>query len=197
MPTWRRFPPLPRRTRTLPRARSRSLSANASASLMRRPARHRTTISARVLRPCAVPPATRMTATISSTAGGSAGYRRPLLRGGRPQWNPGMVAGHRRRPPASSKTESIMDASVRERRPSSRRIRDCWSSSTATVARGRAGAVGPASKRKRTSGRWRAGSVGRAYARYSITCSGGGEPSERSMPCTSMSKSRNQTSNGS
>jgi hypothetical protein len=29
----------------------------------------------------------------SSTAGGSAAYRRPLLRGGRPQWKPAMVAG--------------------------------------------------------------------------------------------------------
>jgi hypothetical protein len=39
----------------------------------------------------------------------SAGYRRPLLRGGRPQCKPGMVAGERRRPAASSKTESIME----------------------------------------------------------------------------------------
>ncbi len=33
-----------------------------------------------------VSPATRMTATISSIVGGSAGYRMPLLRGGRPWW---------------------------------------------------------------------------------------------------------------
>jgi hypothetical protein len=117
MPTCRRLPPLPRRTRTPPRARSRSLSASASASLMRRPARQSTTISARVRSPCAVPPATRMTAMISSTAGGSVGYRRPLLRGARPQCKPGIVAGERRRPAASSKTELIMEARVGEPHP--------------------------------------------------------------------------------
>jgi hypothetical protein len=36
--------------------------------------------------------------------GGSAGYRRRLLRGGRPDWKPGIVAGDRRRPAASSST---------------------------------------------------------------------------------------------
>jgi hypothetical protein len=30
--------------------------------------------------------------------------RRPLLRGGRPEWKPGIVAGDRRRPAASSST---------------------------------------------------------------------------------------------
>jgi hypothetical protein len=40
---------------------------------MRRPARHNTTISARARRPSIVAPAWRMTATISSTIGGSAG----------------------------------------------------------------------------------------------------------------------------
>ena len=92
MPTWRRLPPLPRRTRTLPRERSRSLSASASASLMRRPARHSTTMSARVLRLCSVSPATRMTATISSTAGGSRDTADPCYaadgRSGSRAWSP-------------------------------------------------------------------------------------------------------------
>jgi hypothetical protein len=78
------------------------------------PGAQSTTMSARVLRPCVVSPATRMTATISSTAGGSAGYRSPLLRGGRPQWKPGMVAGDRRRPAASSKTGLVMHGRSRE-----------------------------------------------------------------------------------
>jgi hypothetical protein len=42
--------------------------------------------------PCARSPAAHMTATISSTFGGSAGYRRPLLPGAWPAWNPGSVA---------------------------------------------------------------------------------------------------------
>jgi len=50
-PTSRRRPPLPRRTKMLPRDASRSLSASDSASLIRRPARHSTTISARVRKP--------------------------------------------------------------------------------------------------------------------------------------------------
>ena len=45
-----------------------------------------------------------MTATISSTIGGSAGYRIPLLRGGRPAGWPGWVADERRRPAASNST---------------------------------------------------------------------------------------------
>ena len=51
MPISRRRPPLPRRTRIDPRAGSRSLSASASASLILRPARQSTTISARVRAP--------------------------------------------------------------------------------------------------------------------------------------------------
>src|SRR5437763_848620 len=47
----------------------------------------------------------RMTATLSSTVGGSAGYRTPLLRGGRPALWPGIAAGERLRPVASSNTE--------------------------------------------------------------------------------------------
>jgi len=46
MPISRRWPPLPRRTRTEPRRRSRSSSVRSSASWMRRPERQRTTISA-------------------------------------------------------------------------------------------------------------------------------------------------------
>src|SRR4051795_5068283 len=49
-----------------------------------------------------------MTAMISSTLGGSAGYRTPLLRGGRPAWNPGAVAGDRRRPARSSSCSDMM-----------------------------------------------------------------------------------------
>ena len=101
IPTWRRLPPLPRRARTLPRERSRSLSARVSASLMRRPARQRMTMSARVLRPCVVSPACRMTATISSMAGGSAAYRRPCSaavdRGGSRAWSPESGDGQQRR----------------------------------------------------------------------------------------------------
>jgi hypothetical protein len=80
IPTSRRRPPLPRRTSSEPRRRSRSASRSESASSMRRPARHNTTTSPRSRRPCTPSPAIRMTATISSTVGGSAGYRRPLLR---------------------------------------------------------------------------------------------------------------------
>jgi hypothetical protein len=71
---------------------------SASASWMRSPARQRITIRPRSRRPWAPSPAARITAMISSTLGGSAGYRSPLLRGGRPAWNPGIVAGDRRRP---------------------------------------------------------------------------------------------------
>ena len=47
IPTSRRRPPLPRRTRTAPREASRSVSARSSASPIRSPARHKITISAR------------------------------------------------------------------------------------------------------------------------------------------------------
>jgi hypothetical protein len=47
IPTSRRLPPLPWRTRIAPRCRSRSLSFSASASLMRSPARQCTTIRPR------------------------------------------------------------------------------------------------------------------------------------------------------
>ena len=73
MPTSRRFPPLPLRTSTAPRAGSRSLSVNASASLIRRPARQSTTITLRSLTPSGSFPAARMTAMIFSTVGGSGG----------------------------------------------------------------------------------------------------------------------------
>jgi hypothetical protein len=51
---------------------------------MRRPARHKITISARSRTPSTLLPASRITAMISSTVGGSAGYRRPLFLGARP-----------------------------------------------------------------------------------------------------------------
>jgi hypothetical protein len=47
--------------------------SHASASLMRNPARQSNTTRARVLSPCGRSPATRITVTISSTDGGSAG----------------------------------------------------------------------------------------------------------------------------
>jgi hypothetical protein len=43
-----------------------------------------------------------MTAMISSTVGGSGGYRRPLFRGGSAWWKLDAVAGDRRRPAQSS-----------------------------------------------------------------------------------------------
>ena len=46
IPTSRRLPPFPRRINTAPRVRSRSLSWSESASLIRSPARHSSTISA-------------------------------------------------------------------------------------------------------------------------------------------------------
>ncbi len=57
------LPPLPRRTRTPWVAECRSLSASASASLIRRPARHSNTMSVRVRKPYSVLPAQRMMAT--------------------------------------------------------------------------------------------------------------------------------------
>jgi hypothetical protein len=86
IPTSRRLPPFPRRTSTAPRERSRSLSWSEGASLIRSPARQSSTISARSRWPSARSLIVRMTATISSTVGGSAGYCSPLLRGGRPRW---------------------------------------------------------------------------------------------------------------
>jgi hypothetical protein len=75
MPTSRRRPSLPRRTRSAPRRASRSASLSASASWMRNAARQSTTISPRIRKPWDVVPAWRMTATICSTVGGSAGGR--------------------------------------------------------------------------------------------------------------------------
>jgi hypothetical protein len=82
-------------------------AASASASQMRRSARHSTTIRPRTRRPCTPSPERRMTAMISSIVGGSAGYRFPLLRGGRSAWNSGSVAGERRRPAASRSSSDI------------------------------------------------------------------------------------------
>jgi hypothetical protein len=72
-----------------------------------RPARDRTTIRPRSRRPCGPSPASRITAMISSTLGRSAGYRGPLLCGARPAWNPGIVAGERRRPARSSNSSDM------------------------------------------------------------------------------------------
>ena len=70
IPTSRRRPPLPLRTRTPPRPGSRSVSARASASPIRNPARQRITISARSRAPSARSSAARITATSSSIVGG-------------------------------------------------------------------------------------------------------------------------------
>src|SRR5919106_1779636 len=71
VPTSRRLPPLPCRTRIEPRPGSRSGSVSAIASPIRRPAGQSTTISARSRSPWSLLPARRITATISSTRGGS------------------------------------------------------------------------------------------------------------------------------
>jgi hypothetical protein len=65
--------PLPWRTSTEPRRSSRSRSPSANASPILSPARHKITINARARSPWVVVPAWRITATISSTLGGSAG----------------------------------------------------------------------------------------------------------------------------
>ena len=56
----------------------------------------------------------RITATISSTVGGSAGYTIPLLRGARPALWPGIAAGDRRRPVTSSSCGEDIAPSLRE-----------------------------------------------------------------------------------
>jgi hypothetical protein len=64
---------LPARTNTDPVFGSRSDSVSESASLIRRPARHRIAISPRVRSAYGPGPAWRITRMISSTVGGSAG----------------------------------------------------------------------------------------------------------------------------
>ena len=60
-------------------------------------------------------------------AGRSAGYRTPLLRGGRPAWNPGIVADDRRRPARSSSSSDMVPPRARGR---ARAMRDdCASAS--------------------------------------------------------------------
>lgn len=68
-----RLLPLPARTRIEPRRGSRSDSISDKASWIRSPPRQSTTISARSLSPCPSAGVWRITATISSTVGGSAG----------------------------------------------------------------------------------------------------------------------------
>src|SRR5215216_6144324 len=100
MPTSRRLPPLAWRTRIEPRPGSRSGSVRAIASPIRGPARQRTTISAHPQ------PVVRL-ARPAHDGDDLFDPRRvgwvtnPLLRGGRPAWKPGSVAGERRRPAAS------------------------------------------------------------------------------------------------
>ena len=56
-----------------------AVSLRERASLMRSPPRQSTTITPRNLMPSGAPPAAAMTATISSTVGGSGGYLRPFV----------------------------------------------------------------------------------------------------------------------
>jgi transposase len=107
--------PLPWRIRTAPRSGSRSVSLSASASLIRSPARQSMTITPRNRSPSEASPAARITAMISSTVGGSGGYRRSLLRGGRPWWKLEVVAGERRRPARSSISRASMTSSCGRR----------------------------------------------------------------------------------
>ena len=72
-------------------------------------------------KPCGRSPAARMTATISSTLGGSAGYRCPLFPGAWPKWNPGKVAGDRRRPAPERRQRAAGFAPGRRRRQAGRR----------------------------------------------------------------------------
>jgi hypothetical protein len=83
------------------------LSCRASASLTLTPARRSSTIIVRSRWPSARSPIVRITATISSTVGRSAGHCLPLLRGARPWRYPGLVAGERRWPAASSSMDSV------------------------------------------------------------------------------------------
>ena len=85
--SWRTF------TSRAPRRWSRSDSLRASASWIRSPARHSTTIRPRSRQPWRPSPAVRMTATISSTVGGSAGVAVSLV-----AWRAaGVESRHRRR----------------------------------------------------------------------------------------------------
>jgi hypothetical protein len=58
-------------------------------------------------------PAARMTEMISSTVGGSGGYRSPLLWGACPWWKLASVAGDRRLPARSSDGAGCMTSSLR------------------------------------------------------------------------------------
>ena len=107
-------PPLPRWIRIEPRPGSRSDSTSDSASWIRRPPRHSTTISARSRNPCPSAGVWRITATISSTVGGSAGYTCPLFLGACPALWPGIAAGERRLPAASSNNSEDLAPSLRE-----------------------------------------------------------------------------------
>jgi hypothetical protein len=102
IPTSRRLLPFPACAKIDPCLASRSDSVRSRASWIRRPPRHSTTIIARNRSPCRSTGILPMTATIYSTVGGSAGCLIPLFRGGRPALWPGIAAGERRRPAASS-----------------------------------------------------------------------------------------------
>ena len=93
--------------------RDRTRSAT-SASWIRSPPRHSTTINARNRSPCLSAGVWRITATISSTVGGSAGYTWPLFLGACPALWPGIAAGERRLPAASSNNSEDIAPSLRE-----------------------------------------------------------------------------------
>ncbi len=144
-PTSRRRPPLPWRTRIDPRRWSRACSASASASWIRSPARHSTTIiacSRQLWRSSGV---WRMTATISSTVGGGvpccgvddrrgsrAGSRAsgagPPRRARAPRsWRPPWIGGRYRRCPTRPTAATLPLAS---RNQASARIQSRWLETT-------------------------------------------------------------------
>jgi hypothetical protein len=103
IPTSRRLPPLPRRTKIAPRAVSRSLLDNASASLIRSPARQSTTTSPRNLSLSAVSPAARITAMISRPSVDRADIAIPCYAASVPSDIPATT----RRRPAQSKWSGL------------------------------------------------------------------------------------------
>jgi hypothetical protein len=121
LPTTQRSMPLrdacrPCRALRGPAPVSRTSSLSASASLMRSPARHETMISALTRSLSGHSPAHRMAATISSTVGGSAGYRRPsCVAGGRSSGRTAWPARDDGRPHRAAHEKSCCRASSPQR----------------------------------------------------------------------------------
>jgi hypothetical protein len=79
--------------------------------------------------------------------GGSAGYGTPLFRGGRPAWNPGIFAGERRRPAASSSSSVMTPPRARDTSSELCRASPCMRSS-----RRHASATAPSSNEQLVAG---------------------------------------------